>query len=107
MDIADIEKHIVNITTEQRITKWKDGNMKSDPIFAFSAHLKNKFAGVSLRIFRVIAKLKRVSRGLGNKDLDNAIEDLMKVDQKIPQIFSRTNRFLGRLQLKRQRKKIR
>ena len=81
--------------------------MKRDPIFALSSHLKNKFAGVGLRIFRVIAKLKRVSRGLGNKDLDSAIEDLMKVDQKIPEIFSRTNQFLKRLQLKQQRKKIR
>ena len=81
--------------------------MKRDPIFSFSSYLKNKFAGISLRIFRIKMKLKKVSRGLGNKDLDNAIEDLVKVDQKIPQIFSRTNRFLERLQLKRRRKKIR
>jgi len=81
--------------------------MKRDPIFAFSSYLKTKFTVVNLRISRVTAKLKRVSRNFGNKDLDNAIEDLIKANHMMPQIFSRTNRFLKRIQLKQQRKKIR
>ena len=80
--------------------------MKRDPIFIFSAYVRNKLSGSAMRIAKSVMKLKKVSRSLDNKDIDDVIQDLIKVDQKIEQVFSRTDRFLGKLRAKEQKNGI-
>lgn len=81
--------------------------MKQDPIFIFSAYIRNKLSGTTMRIARAIMKLRRVNRDLDDKDINDVIQDLMKIDQKVSQLFSRTDQFLGKLRSRQHKKKIR
>lgn len=65
--------------------------MKQDPVFIFSAYVKNKLSGAAMRVARTILKLRRISRDLKNKDIDDVIEDLRKADRRY------LKSFLGRI----------